>query len=71
MANISLIFEDVQSEAELETFVNTTGNITIAVYGSHSREDMYSGLISLDVDTAKAFVKHLNKVIKEAANEQL
>jgi hypothetical protein len=71
MAKISLIFEDVTSDAQLETFVNTLGNITLAVYCSPSREEEYSGLIALDVNTAKAFVKHLNKVIKAAQNEQL
>ena len=66
MAKISLIFEDAQSDAEMETFVNKQGNITIAVYGTHSRDTEYSGVIQLDIETAKAFLKHLNKVIKEA-----
>ena len=69
MAKISLIFEDAEGSAELETFFNVSKNITIAVYGSHSRELEYSGIIQLDIETAKAFSKHLNKVIKQAENE--
>lgn len=69
MAKISLIFNDAKGDAELETFFNVSNNITIAVYGSRSRESEYSGIIQLDIQTAKAFVKHLNKVIKEAQNE--
>ncbi len=69
MAKISLIFNDAEGDAELETYFNVSKNITIAVYSSHSRKLDYSGIIQLDVETAKAFVKHLNKVIKEAENE--
>jgi hypothetical protein len=67
MANISFVFLDSESEAQIEAFVNTTKNISIAVYMSHLRESEYSGIISLDIETAKAFIKHLNKVIKQAS----
>jgi len=67
MANISLIFEDVEFGKKLETFLNARKNIIISVYGSISKESENSGSIELDIDTAKAFIKQLNKVIKKAS----
>lgn len=71
MAKISLIFEDAIGDAQLESYQNSKGNIYIVIYASGARDSEYSGVIELDLDTAKAFARHLNKIIKGAANEQL
>jgi hypothetical protein len=68
MANISLIFEDVESGKKLETYLNSRKNIIISVYDSIPKESEYYGSIELDIDTVKAFIKQLNKVIKKARN---
>ncbi len=71
MANISIVFKEEHGCSELEVFANQSNEITVAVYGNGERQLEYSGVISLDIDTAKLFAKELNKAIKQAANERV
>lgn len=67
MAIVSLVFKENDGGAELEVYPNKKNEITIAVYGNSERQIEYSGVISLDVQTAKIFAKELNKAIKEVS----
>jgi hypothetical protein len=71
MANISIVFKESDGMSELEVFPNKKNEITVAVYGNGERQIEYSGLISLDLETAKLFAKELNRAIKLVANERV
>ena len=66
MPNISIVFKENDGAAEAEIYLNQKKEITIAVYGTGERVLEYSGIISLDIDTAKHFAKELSRAIKQS-----
>jgi len=56
---------------ELSTFVNDKAEVVVKIEGNDVDFPYNETLIPLDTDTARAFVKELNRIIKQAENDRI
>lgn len=68
MANVSLIFQDVNDGSQIEAFLNMDGNVSIIMYPTPERKFADLSCIELDIETTKILISHLKGVVKKFQN---
>ena len=68
MAKVSLIFQDLKDDTQVEAFLNKDRNVSIIIWNTPKREFSNSSCIELDIETTKVLISHLKGVVKKFQN---
>ena len=68
MAKVSLIFQDLKDDTQVEAFLNKDRNVSIIIWNTPKREFSNSSCIELDIETKTVLISHLKGVVKKFQN---